>query len=103
VTPSDSQFKEAFERARVTSAKLGRYYLRSLERAAKQEDAPWFLPEDDKAVINLEHVLPEKPVDESWDHFTDDEIQQYAKRLGNLTLMRARDNSNLKSASFEEK
>jgi Protein of unknown function DUF262/Protein of unknown function (DUF1524) len=102
LTPTDSQFQEAFERARVTSAKIGRYYLRSLERAAKGEHEPWFQPEDDKAIINLEHVLPEKP-EENWDHIPEADVQQYAKRLGNLALMQARDNSNLRSASFEDK
>jgi hypothetical protein len=102
LTPSDSQFKEAFERQRVSSAKLGRYLLRSLERAAKSEATPWFLPEDDAAIINLEHVLPQKPED-TWPDITDDDVAQYSKRLGNLTLMLAKDNADLKSASFETK
>lgn len=102
LTPSDAIFSEAFARARVTSAKLGRYYLRSLERAAKREKEPWFLPEDDKTVINLEHVLPEKP-EGNWPAFSEDDVNQYAKRLGNLTLMLAKENADLKSVGFKEK
>ena len=102
LTPSDPQFQEAFERARVSTAKLGRYYLRSLEMAAKGEAEPWFIPQDDRAIINLEHVLPEKP-EENWPHITEDDVSQYAKRLGNLVLLRASDNSHLKSAGFAEK
>jgi hypothetical protein len=102
LTPSDSQFKESFERARVTSAKLGRYYLRSLERAAKGEHTPWFLPEDDAAIINLEHVLPQRPED-NWPDVSEDDVTQYAKRLGNLVLMLAKDNADLRSAGFAQK
>ena len=40
---------------------LARYYLRSLETAAKNEAEPWFIPTDDGTVINLEHVLPKQP------------------------------------------
>lgn len=102
LTPRDGQFQEAFERARVSSAKLGRYYLRSLEMAAKTEPEPWFIPQEDRLIINLEHVLPQVPED-NWPHITDEDVAQYAKRLGNLVLMRASDNSHLKSAGFDEK
>lgn len=100
--PSDPQFSEAFERARSSTAKLARYYLRSLERAAKGEPHPEFIPEEDPKVITLEHVLPLNPED-NWPVFTNDDVQQYAKRLGNLVLLRVGDNSGLKSAGFAEK
>ncbi len=102
LAPSDRQFQEAFERARTTSAKFGRYYLRSLEMAAKSEPEPYFIPQDDRSVINLEHVLPLKPED-NWPHVTNEDVDQYAKRLGNLVLMRATDNSHLRSDGFEAK
>jgi len=102
LTPGDAQFKEAFERARVSSAKHGRYYLRSLEMTAKAEPEPWFIPQDDRSVINLEHVLPEKPED-NWPQISEEDVAQFAKRLGNLILLRASDNSQLRSAGFAEK
>jgi hypothetical protein len=102
MVPSNSQFAEAFERARVSSAKLGRYYLRSLESAAKDETEPWFIPQDDRAIINLEHVLPQKP-EGNWPAFTEDDVNQYSKRLGNLVLLNASANSTAKSASFQDK
>lgn len=102
LTPSDQQFQEAFERARVSSARLGRYYLRSLEMAAKQEPEPWYMLQDDRSIINLEHVLPEKP-EGNWPGFSEDDVAQYAKRLGNLVLLRASNNSQLKSCTFSEK
>ncbi len=99
---SDDEFKSAFDTARVSKAKLARYYLRSLEMAAKGEGEPWFVPTEDRSIINLEHVLAKKPED-NWPQFSDDEVAMYTNRLGNQVLMRASDNSDLKSAEFAEK
>jgi len=57
--------------------------------AAKKEATPWFIPNDDKQVINLEHVLQEKPGD-NWPKFNDDQVRSYSKRLGNLALLLAK-------------
>jgi hypothetical protein len=102
ITPTDTEFGAEFESARVSKAQLARYYLRSLEMAAKDEAAPWFIPTDDRAIINLEHILPKKP-DSSWSQFTDDEASAYVNRLGNQALLRASDNSNLHNTGFGEK
>lgn len=102
ITPTDTAFQAAFETARVSNTRLARYYLRSLEMAAKGESEPWFVPHEDKAIINLEHVLPRKP-DGNWSEFTEDEVREYTTRLGNLALLNASTNSDLKSKSFAEK
>ncbi len=102
LTPGDHEFRTAFETARVSNARLARYYLRSLEMAAKSESEPWFIPQTDRSVINLEHVLPRKP-EENWPSWNDDEIRLYSTRIGNLVLMRASDNSALKSSAFAAK
>jgi len=102
VTPKDQDFREALERAKVTTPRLARYYLRSLEMAAKDEPMPWFVPLDDRTIINLEHVLPKKP-EAAWPTFDDEAIDRYANRLGNLALIRAIDNSNIKSEAFADK
>jgi hypothetical protein len=57
---------------------------------------------DDRSVINLEHVLPKKP-EGNWPQFNADEVQLYSTRLGNLALLRASENSDLHSASFQDK
>jgi hypothetical protein len=102
ITPTDDEFKAAFETARVSKGQLSRYYLRSLEMAAKGEAEPWFIPTDDRSVINLEHVLPKKP-NGNWVEFREDEIGIWTNRIGNQALMRASDNSDLKSIGFHEK
>jgi hypothetical protein len=70
--------------------------------AAKGESEPWFMPTDDRSVINLEHILPKKP-DVNWPQFSEEEVGVFVNRLGNQGLMRASDNSDLKSATFADK
>jgi Protein of unknown function (DUF1524) len=100
--PTDEAFRAAFETATVSNGKLARYYFRSMELAAKSESEPWHIPNDDRNVINLEHVLPERPGG-NWPAFTDDQLKLYCRRIGNLCLLRASDNSTAKSAAFSEK
>ena len=102
LTPSDGTFSASFETATVSNRKLARYYLRSMELSAKGEQEPWHIPNDDRSEINLEHVLPQKP-EGNWPRFSDDAVRLYYKRIGNLCLLRATDNSTAKSASFAAK
>ena len=102
LTPTDGTFSSAFKTATVSNRKLARYYLRSMELSVKSEQEPWHIPNDDRSEINLEHVLPEKP-EGNWPQFSDDEVKLYYKRIGNLCLLRASDNSTTKSASFATK
>lgn len=102
VTPSDEQFQIAFESASVTKMQWARYYLRSLELAAKSESEPWLIPNDDKQAINLEHILPKKP-ENNWSEFTQDEVNLYVNRIGNMALIQASKNSDLKSDVFDVK
>jgi hypothetical protein len=102
ITPNDQAFRGEFETARISNSKLARYLLRSLEMAAKDEGEPWHIPNDDKSVINLEHVLPKRP-EANWPQFTPDEVEIYTNRLGNQVLLRASDNSTMHSDSFDKK
>jgi hypothetical protein len=102
ITPKNVPFKAAFEVATISNQKLARYYLRSLELVAANDPEPWHIPNDDKSIINLEHVLHEKP-EGNWPQFTDDQVKLYYRRIGNLCLLRASENSALKSADFQTK
>jgi hypothetical protein len=73
-----------------------------MELAAKDETEPWHLPNDDRSMINLEHILLERP-DGNWPQFSDDQVKAFYKRIGNFCLMRASDNSTAKSAGFSIK
>ncbi len=102
VIPNDEQFKSAFELATVSKAALARYYLRSLERSATNKPDPWFIPNDDQQVINLEHVLPINP-GAQWAQFDDETARAYVRRLGNMALLLAKSNADLRSLAFQAK
>lgn len=102
VAPKDIQFQEAFASATVSQAKLARYYIRSLEMTVKSERYPLYLPNDDVQIITLEHVLPRKP-EGNWPQFSAEEAEAFHRRLGNLVLLHAKGNSDLKSLPFSEK
>ncbi len=102
IMPGDQGFQEAFETAKVSNARLARYYLRSLEMTAKGEAEPWFVLHEDRQIINLEHVLPKKP-QENWPEFSEDDVARLTTRAGNLALLRVSDNSDLKSLGFDAK
>jgi hypothetical protein len=102
VAPKDPQFQEAFATASVSQAHLARYYLRSLEMAAASHAQPYYLPNDDAQAINLEHVLPRAP-GSNWPQFSPEEAEAFHRRLGNMVLLQAKPNSDLKSTSFAEK
>ena len=102
ITPTNEEFRSAFETARVSKAQLARYYLRCLEMAESKEPEPWFIPTQDQSIINLEHILPKKP-ERNWPQFSEEEAAMYCNRLGNQALMQARNNSLLKSSKFSEK
>ena len=100
--PQDEEFSRAFQVATVSNTKLARYYLRSLEMAAKNQREPWLIPNEDRNAINLEHILPEEPGD-NWPQYTGEQAKLFWKRIGNLVLLRLSDNSFLKSAGFAVK
>lgn len=100
--PQDEEFFRVFQTATVSHAKLARYYLRSLEMAAKDEREPWHIPNNDRNAINLEHILPDEPGD-NWPQFTGEQVKMFRRRIGNLVLLRLSDNSFIKSAGFAVK
>jgi hypothetical protein len=102
VIPADEQFRQAFEIATVSKAVLARYYLRSLEMAAKNEITPWLVPNDDRQTIDLQNVLPERFYGK-WEKFDEESARAYVKKIGNLALLLAKSNSDLRSADFKTK
>jgi hypothetical protein len=102
INPTDVQFQQAFEIATISKQALARYYLRALERVARNTPNPWFILNEDKEEITLEHVLPGKPGD-NWPQFTKEQVEAFWKRLGNMVLIPYKDNSDLKSSKFSVK
>jgi hypothetical protein len=102
VAPTDEQFRVGFEIATVSKVSLGRYYLRSLEMTAKGEPTPWFVPNDDRQAITMEHILPLNPGPE-WSAFDTETAGVYSKRIGNLVLLPAKSNATLGNNDFTTK
>jgi len=101
--PTDEQFKKAFEIASVSKAYIARYYLRKLEESYRTttELSPLANPEK----VNLEHILPEIPdnLSEDWSNFDENSHKTYYRRIGNLTLLDTKMNSDIKNGGFVDK
>jgi hypothetical protein len=100
--PNDAVFSDGFLTATVAKPALARYYLRTIERAAKNEESPSHIPNEDASTVNLEHIFPSNPYN-NWPEFDESESQTYLKRIGNLALLVASDNELAGSESFEVK
>jgi hypothetical protein len=96
----NAEFQKEFEVSKVSTAKLARYYLRSLETTAADVPNPEFIPNED-TVINLEHILPLQ-LDE-WPTATPQDLETHYSRLGNMVLLQANRNSILGSQGFNTK
>lgn len=101
--PTDDQFRRAFEIATISKAYIARYYLRKLEQAYRTtlELEPIKNPEK----VNLEHVLPENPTNlqKDWPSFDENLHKTYYRRIGNLTLLDKKMNSDIGNGPFEGK
>lgn len=101
--PTDEEFKEDFKIASVSKAKLARYYLSAIENNNRGENYPELLVNTNSDAVNLEHILPEKDNDNKYSNFTEDEKKSYLKKIGNLTLMKTKENNDFKSSLFDLK
>lgn len=102
--PTDERFRTAFETATVSQAYLARYYLRALEACHRSEsDTPELVPVQNTEVLNLEHILPRSPTLEQWPSIDIEAASVYARRLGNMALLRAQKNSIVGNGSYPEK
>lgn len=102
VAPNDARFAEAFEAHQSTKQKLARYYLASLEHAKIGTKHPAVAyVEDPELRFNLEHVLPKTPTS-AW-KTTQDIVDQYGNRLGNMLLLPAATNVQAANLPFDKK
>lgn len=88
VVPSDEEFEAAFAVARVTNARLARYFLLTLERARMNEAEPELVPNADEDEVNLEHILPKNARQSDWPEFHEEERKVWVHRLGNMALLK---------------
>ena len=73
-----------------------------MEMKVKDDPQPELIPNEEEEDINLEHVLPEKP-ESNWPHIDPELAQAYYNRIGNLVLLKAKNNSTVGNSSFADK
>ncbi|MDN3515870.1 MAG: DUF262 domain-containing HNH endonuclease family protein [Candidatus Brocadia sp.] len=100
--PDDAEFKEKFITATVSTEKYARYYLRAIENQKKDTTSPELIVNSDPDVVNLEHILPKNP-HKNWSNFNEDQVVSLNKRIGNLTLMQNKLNSEQGNEPFSKK
>jgi hypothetical protein len=100
--PDDDQFRADFAAASVGKAHLARYYLRAMERARKHDIEPYFVP-NAELVITLEHILPDTFSPDEWPHVSKEEHEEFRSRIGNLVLLKAGFNSQVKNKGYSVK
>jgi hypothetical protein len=103
IVPNDEKFEQRFSTARVTNAQLARYYLRALEEAVVDDPNRTEVISDRETDLNLEHIMPQSGRDQSWSHIPDDRATELSRRLGNMTLLNPKVNSQIKSNDFASK
>jgi len=89
--PGDEEFRIEFARANVRKPVLARYYLRALQQHEDGENQPEYVPNDDQGEITLEHVLPQS-TSPNWSGIAEDIHDAWARRLGNMALMKKAQN-----------
>ena len=94
---SDSEFQKAFSHKQYKDANLARYILMKMHfNDVGEETIP------NKAVINLEHVLPQEP--SKW-NFDDSNVglDNWIYNIGNMTLINEKENKRAYNKPFAEK
>jgi hypothetical protein len=102
ILPTDTLFEFHFKEARISHRYFARYLLRNLEVTKKGVAEPEFVPSEDENTINLEHIIPENPSD-GWKYISADMAGALYKRLGNMVLLQASQNTAVGNASFTDK
>lgn len=103
VYPQDASFQSAFadKSMRTTldrNKKVVRYLLATLER----HENPKSHADSDSDAITIEHVLPQNPGAE-WGQLTEASAEALVYRLGNMTLLSRKANSNVGNAGWPAK
>lgn len=103
IVPTDTEFQEAFETARVTKATVARYLLNALERESIGQKEPELVPNKNEEEVNLEHILPKNAKKTEWPTFEPDSVLTWAHRVGNLALLKAGANGKIGNKKWSVK
>ncbi len=99
----DNEFEADFAalrlRNRSTSGKRLRYMLAKLEKQLSGADIT-----DEGMTATVEHILPENPGEDGWEHFTAEAHERSYERIGNYSLLeRSLNGQQACNAAFSQK
>ena len=102
VYPSDESFAAAFREKAISTAqsrnnRIVKYLLSKLE-AQLGGGAPDYQSDS----LSIEHVCPTNPTSQ-WGSFNDEDVETFAMRIGNMTLLEAGKNHDLGEAEYSVK
>jgi uncharacterized protein with ParB-like and HNH nuclease domain len=97
--PNNSTFENAFAQYRTKKSAIARYLFQSLEDYDSGTDERKVTP--DEKVFDIEHIIPRHDRS-AWD-LTPDKADDLCYRLGNMAIMRRKDNSLGRSAAYAVK
>lgn len=103
IIPEDSDFKEAFGRARQTKSAISRYLLLALERSKDGDGEAELVPNADEEQVNLEHILPRRAKQADWPNFREEEVGSWSQRIGNQCLLKKSENEKIGNKSWAVK
>jgi len=102
IVPTDEQFIRSFKIASISKNYIARYYLAEIEKSYRSTTELGPLQNPEK--INLEHILPVSPLNlDDWPEVDEEIHKTYYKRLGNLTLLDKKMNSEQGNNTFDIK
>lgn len=99
IYPSDEQFRNAFKEKQLRTTntrnkRVARYLLFRIE--SHLTNHAW---DFNSKQYDLEHILPESPQD-GWESFTDEDVDRFVHRLGNLTILEHSRNRDLGNKAY---
>jgi hypothetical protein len=100
--PTDAEFRSTFATARVSKHHLARYYLSAIENYIRKRIDAELVPSQETDRVNLEHVIP-LTLGENWSHIDPEMADAFTNRIGNLTLLGSRPNSESGNEPFRVK
>ncbi len=102
IYPSDDKFKQAFsdKNLKTTNTRNGKIVRHILFSLDKQKSNAALDANSEK--YNLEHILPENPED-GWDAFSDNQLERFTYRIGNMALLETSINNKLGNTAYEHK
>lgn len=102
IVPTDEQFNKSFKIASVSKSYIARYYLTEIEKSYRTTTELSIIKNPEK--INLEHILPVSPLNlDDWSGVDGEIHKTYYKRIGNLTLLDKKMNSEQGNDKFDIK